>query len=44
MEYKGYDIEFNIYGDKEYTIQYCGDDIVFGTIEAAKTFIDSLEG
>ena len=28
-EYKGYYIEFNFYGNNEYSVQYCGDDIVF---------------
>jgi len=41
-EYKGYYIEQNIYGHNEITVQYCGDDFIFETIEAAKAFIDSI--
>ena len=43
MEYKGYYIEYNLYGQKEYTVQYCGDDLFFQTLEAAKSFIDNIE-
>lgn len=42
MEYKGYYIEFNIYGLNEYSVQYNGDDLIFKTIQAAKDFIDTL--
>lgn len=42
MEYKGFYIEYDIYGGNEYTVQYCGDDIFFTTEEEAKQFIDSL--
>ena len=42
MEYKGYYIENNFYGKDEYTVQYCGDDIVFDSVEEAKAFIDSI--
>ena len=41
-EYKGYYIEFNIYGQKEYSVQYCGDDVMFTTEDAAKKFIDEI--
>ena len=27
--YKGYDITYNLYGEDEYTVQYCGDDVIF---------------
>lgn len=40
--YKGYGIDFNIYGDDEYSVQYCGDDLIFGSLAEAKEFIDSL--
>jgi hypothetical protein len=40
--YKGYSIDFNIYGDNEYSVQYCGDDLIFGTLEEAETFIDEI--
>lgn len=43
-EYKGYYIEFNIYGKNEYTVQYCGDDFWFMSRDEAIAFIDSLEG
>lgn len=42
MEYKGYYIEENFYGRNEYTVQYCGDDVWFSTLEDAKAFIDSI--
>ena len=41
-EYKGYYIEYNIYGQKEYTVQYNGDDVFFQTEQEAKDFIDKL--
>lgn len=41
-EYKGYYIEYNFYGEGEYTVQVCGDDVWFKTIEEAKSFIDTL--
>ena len=43
IEYKNYCIEYDIYGRKEYTIQFCGDDLVFATEEEAKAFIDEIE-
>ena len=43
IEYKGYYIEFNFYGNKEYSVQYCGDDLIFKTEEEAKQFIDGIE-
>lgn len=42
-EYKGYYIEYNFYGRNEYSVQYCGDDLVFNTKEEAQRFIDSIE-
>ena len=41
--YKGYAIDYNFYGQGEYTVQYCGDDIFFNTKEDAKKFIDGLD-
>lgn len=41
-EYKGYYIEYNLYGMKEYSVQYCGDDVVFDTKNEAIEFIDSV--
>ena len=41
-EYKGYYIEYNFYGLGEYSVQYCGDDLMFNTEEEAKAFIDSI--
>lgn len=41
-EYKGLCIEFNFYGLNEYSVQYCGDDLIFDTIDEAKAFIDSI--
>lgn len=43
IEYKGYYIETNLYGENEITVQYCGDDIYFPTIQEAKDFIDDME-
>ena len=42
-QYKGYWIEFNVYGDGEYTVFYDGDDLCFETLSEARKFIDSLE-
>lgn len=42
MRYNGYDIDFNIYGQNEYSVQYCGDDVMFQTIDEAKAFIDKV--
>ena len=44
MSYRGYDIVFNIYGNGEYSVQFCGDDVIFDTEEQAKAFIDEVEG
>lgn len=41
-EYKGYYIEYNFYGENEYSVQYCGDDVIFQTVEDAKKFIDEI--
>lgn len=38
--YKGYGIEYDDSG--YYTVQYCGDDVVFGSVKSAQAFIDSL--
>ena len=42
VEYKGYTIEYNFYRLAEYSIQYCGDDLIFLTLGKAKEFIDSV--
>ncbi len=42
-EYKGYYIEYDLYRLKEYTVQYCGDDVMFEDMESAKLFIDSIQ-
>lgn len=42
FEYKGHYISFDLYGNNEYTVQYCGDDIYFRTEKDAKEFIDSI--
>ncbi len=39
-QYKGYTIEFNVYGSNEYTIFFEGDDVWFDTLDEAKAFID----
>ena len=40
--YKGYGIDYDFYGEDEYSVQYCGDDLMFRTIEEAKAFIDEI--
>lgn len=42
MTYKGYGIDHNIYGQGEYSVQYCGDDCLFKTIAEAKQYIDEI--
>lgn len=42
IEYKGYYIETNFYGENEISVQYCSDDIIFPTIQEAKNFIDEV--
>ena len=41
--YKGYGIDYNVYGKGEYTVQYCGDDFWFKTEAEAKEFIDDIQ-
>lgn len=41
-EYKGYGIDYNFYGENEYSVQYCGDDMMFKTLDDAKRFIDEI--
>lgn len=41
--YKGWPIEYNFYGMNEYTVQFCGDDLMFDTLDEAKQFIDEQE-
>lgn len=41
--YKGYGIDFDIYGRDEYSVQYCGDDYIFETLESAREFIDDIQ-
>lgn len=42
IEYRGFYIEFNFYGSNEYSVQFCGDDIIFDSEEDAKNFIDTI--
>lgn len=39
-KYKGYDIEEDLTGNGNFTVQFEGDEVVFGSKEAAKAFID----
>ena len=39
-EYKGYYIEYNLYGENEYSVQFCGDEFFFQTMDEAKKFIE----
>lgn len=41
-EYRGYVISHGFYGDDDYTVQYCGDDIVCNSREDAMRTIDEL--
>lgn len=41
-EYKGLCIEHNIYGTGEYSVQFCGDDVIFATEAEAREFIDEV--
>ena len=41
-EYKGFQIEYDLYKQNEYTVQYNGDDVVFNSIDEAKQFIDEI--
>lgn len=40
--YKEYEIDFNIYGRNEFSIQIDGDDIIFNTLKEAKNYIDNI--
>ena len=40
--YKGVPITKNFYGQEEYTIQWCGDDIWFTTLKEAKEFVEEM--
>lgn len=42
IEYKGYYIEVGLFYNDSITVQYCGDDLIFDTVEDAKLFIDSI--
>ncbi len=42
-EYRGYGIDFNVYGQQEYSVQVAGDDFIFATLDEAKKFIDSMD-
>ena len=42
IEYKGYYIEYNFYGEDEYSVRIDGDDVVFPTEAEAKQFIDDI--
>lgn len=42
MTYRGIEIEKNIYGQGEFTVQWCGDDVWFTSEEDAMMFIDSM--
>ena len=42
INYKGFYIEYNVYGDCEWSVQYCGDDFIFSTEVEAREFIDEV--
>ena len=37
-----YYIEYNLYGRGEYSVQVCGDDILFDTLNEAEMYVDEL--
>ena len=39
-KYREVEIMYNLYGDNEYTVQYCGDDYYFNSAKDAEKFID----
>ena len=43
MNYKGFGIDYNVYGMNEYSVYIYGDDCIFYSIAEAKKFIDNLE-
>lgn len=36
-------IEYNLYGQNEYTVQYCGDDVWFESREEAEAFVQEVQ-
>lgn len=42
IDYKGYQIEYNIYGKGEYTVDIDGDDVWCKSLEEAKQTIDDI--
>ena len=42
IEYRDCCYEYNFYGQGEYTVQYCGDDVMFKTEEEVRKFIDEV--
>ncbi len=40
--YKGFAICFNFYGHNDISVQYCGDDVMFNSVDDAKRFIDEI--
>ncbi len=42
FEYNGFYIEYDFYGQKEYSVQFCGDDFLFNTKEDAMKFCDNI--
>jgi len=42
--FRGYDIEYNVYGEHELSVQYHGDDVIFQNMEDAQAFIRSVTG
>lgn len=41
--YKGYGIDVGLTYPGEISVQFCGDDLFFPSVEAAKEFIDGLD-
>lgn len=42
INYKNYTITYDFYGMGEYSVKYCGDELVFWSLEDAKKAIDEI--
>lgn len=40
--YRNYGIEYNFYGQGEYSVFFAGDDVIFNTITEAEDFVDKI--
>lgn len=42
FEHNGLMIEYDFYGGGEYSVQFCGDDLMFDTLEEAIAFCENV--